>query len=46
MVTNLNNGRSVELRVKEQGLAGSIPDVEVVRRVVGGDTYFRNLSDA
>lgn len=33
-------------RSLEQGLAGSIPDVEVVRRVVGGDTYFRNLSDA
>jgi hypothetical protein len=28
-------------RSLEQGLTGSIPDVEVVRRVVGGDTYFR-----
>ncbi|MBI4842668.1 MAG: septal ring lytic transglycosylase RlpA family protein [candidate division NC10 bacterium] len=28
-------------RSLEQSLAGSFPDVEVVRRVVGGDAYFR-----
>jgi rare lipoprotein A len=28
-------------RSLERGLAGSFPEVEVVRRVIGGDTYFR-----